>query len=60
MKSFEKKWAFSILCIIFLAFAVPYTILSNIPAWYGSFLFWILITVIVIFMNYFITKEWGN
>jgi len=57
---FELKWALIILFMILLAIFVPYTILSNIATWYGSFLFWIVITIIVLIMNFYITKDWGK
>ncbi|MCU9612440.1 hypothetical protein OEV98_02540 [Caldibacillus lycopersici] len=56
----EKKWAVLIFAIILLAYIIPYTLLTNVAAWYGSFLFWIVLTVGIIGINFFMTKDWGK
>lgn len=60
MKKNEGLYAIIIAILILSAFIVPYVFLSEIEKWYGSFLFWIVITVIVIFINYLFVKDWGK
>ncbi|WP_087971956.1 hypothetical protein [Oceanobacillus rekensis] len=60
MKSNELKWALSILVIVLLAYVLPYTLLTDIMKWYGSFLVWIVLALITIIINYFLTKDWGK
>lgn len=36
----RSKWIWLIWALILLCYAVPYTLLSDVGAWYGSFLFW--------------------
>lgn len=57
---FELKWALIILCIVLLSLIIPFTLLTNLATWYGSFLFWIVMTVVVICTNLYITKDWGK
>jgi hypothetical protein len=58
--NFELKWALIILFVILLSFFVPFTLLTNLATWNGSFLFWILMTIVVIVSNYYFTKDWGK
>lgn len=60
MKAKEWKWALSIAVIVLLAFIFPYTFLDNVSKWYGSFFVWTLLSIIVIVINYFLTRNWGN
>lgn len=56
----EKKGAIAILLIIFLAYVIPYTVLTEVTKWYGSLLFWIILTIIVIGINFYLTNDWGK
>ncbi|GLO66906.1 MULTISPECIES: hypothetical protein [Oceanobacillus] len=56
----ENKWAIIIGSIVLLAFFLPFTLLTNIEKWYGSFFIWIVLTLIVIFCNITFTKNWGK
>ncbi|WP_339228454.1 hypothetical protein NSQ77_01560 [Oceanobacillus sp. FSL K6-2867] len=60
MKKNELTWALLILFIILLAFILPYTLLTNVTKWYGSFLIWLVLAFITIIINYFLTKNWGK
>ncbi|QHS21854.1 hypothetical protein GWK91_02355 [Virgibacillus sp. MSP4-1] len=60
MASSERKWALVILFTVLLAYLLPYTIFTNVAAWYGSFLLWTGLTMVIIGVNYFITKDWGK
>lgn len=44
--------------IMLLMFAVPYTLLRDVNAWYGSFLFWVVCTLVVIAINVRLTRGW--
>lgn len=48
----------SIPVVMILMFAVPYTLLREVNAWYGSFLFWSVGTVVVIGINVVLTRSW--
>lgn len=56
----ELKWGLMILLFVLMAYILPYTLLTNVTKWYGSFFVWIILAVIVIGINYFITKDWGK
>ncbi|UDM07015.1 hypothetical protein LG409_16845 [Halomonas sp. NyZ770] len=43
--------------VVLLSYLVPYTFLSNVALWYGSFLFWTFAGLVVIALNVFITKD---
>lgn len=57
-KQRKKFWGTFIIVLILLAYIVPYTILSNVQTWYGSFLFWGIIGVLIIFANVMVTRDW--
>lgn len=48
----------SIPVIMILMFAVPYTLLREVNAWYGSLLFWCAGTLVVIGINVALTRRW--
>lgn len=60
MNKREGIFAIIITILILSAFIIPFTVLSNVEKWYGSFLFWIVITVIIIILNHFLTRNWGD
>lgn len=60
MSERERNWMLLIAGIILLAYVIPYTVLSQVTAWYGSFLFWCLIGLAAIIVNVFITRDWGK
>lgn len=60
MKVNEGFYAILIGIAILAATIVPYTVLRNVEKWYGSFLFWTVLTVVVIGINYFLIKDWGK
>ncbi|TCJ25734.1 hypothetical protein E0X81_07855 [Halomonas sp. GDM18] len=53
----RSKWIWLIWALILLCYAVPYTLLSDVSAWYGSFLFWSVAGLVVIAVNLYITKD---
>ncbi|UOQ86413.1 hypothetical protein [Gracilibacillus salinarum] len=60
MNQKEKIWGLVILIIVFLGYFIPYAFLSNVTKWYGSFLIWSILAIIVIIANYFLSKNWGD
>ncbi|AFT70575.1 MULTISPECIES: hypothetical protein [Alloalcanivorax] len=53
----RSKWIWLVWVVVALCYLVPYTILRDVHAWYGSFLFWSLAGVLVIAINLYITKD---
>ncbi|MFT0533262.1 hypothetical protein ACMHYJ_10620 [Castellaniella hirudinis] len=48
-------WLLAVLCYV-----VPYRVLNQVNAWYGSFLFWTFAGVLVILCNLLATRDWGR
>ena len=46
--------------LVVLGFVVPYTVLSGVDAWYGSFLFWVVFALAALVVNYLITRGWRD
>lgn len=46
--------------LILLGFVIPFTLLTNVDAWYGSFLFWSVLLIAVIGLNVGITRGWRD
>lgn len=53
----RSKWIWVVWVVVLLSCLVPYTLLTNVAAWYGSFLFWTCAGLVVIALNVFITKD---
>ena len=53
-------WLGATLFLVVLAFVVPYTVLSGVDAWYGSFLFWTAFGLAAILVNAAITSSWRD
>lgn len=53
----RSKWIWTVWTVVLLSCLVPYTLLTNVAAWYGSFLFWTCAELVVIALNVFITKD---
>ncbi|MGP8289163.1 MULTISPECIES: hypothetical protein [Halomonadaceae] len=53
----RSKWIWVVWIVVLLSCLVPYTLLTNVAAWYGSFLFWTCAGLVVIALNVFITKD---
>ncbi|MBE0462159.1 hypothetical protein EI547_01630 [Halomonas sp. FME20] len=51
------KWIMTVWLVVLLSCVVPYTLLTNTAAWYGSFLFWACAGLVVIALNIFITRD---
>lgn len=58
MSSETRLGAVLIVILVFSAYLVPYTVLSGVKAWYGSFLFWTLFAVAAIGVVAWMTRAW--
>lgn len=60
----RKPWTLwllvSVPVIMVAMFVVPYTLLREVDAWYGSLLFWLVGTVAVISINVAVALTWEN
>jgi len=56
----SRWWLAPIAVLILLSYVVPYTVLSDVDRWYGSFLFWSLATAAVIAINAVISLKWKD
>jgi hypothetical protein len=56
----ELFWAIICIVLILLAYMIPYTVLTNVAKWYGSFLLWVLLGLVIIGVNIIITKDWRS
>lgn len=56
----EKFWGIISIVLVLLAYIVPFAFLSEVAKWYGSFLFWVLIAVVIIGVNYLLTSDWRD
>lgn len=56
----SRWWLAPIAVLILLCYVVPYTVLSDVDRWYGSFLFWSLATAAVIAINVVISLKWKD
>ncbi|MEN1970220.1 hypothetical protein WMZ97_19385 [Lentibacillus sp. N15] len=54
----KKIWGTFIVVLILLAYILPYTIMTSIHAWYGSFLLWGIIGSLIIIANIMVTRDW--
>ncbi|WP_300345558.1 hypothetical protein [Nesterenkonia sp.] len=46
--------------IMVLMFVVPFTLLRNVDAWYGSLTFWAVATMVVIGINVVLSRRWED
>lgn len=60
----QKPWTLwllvSVPVIMVAMFVIPYTLLREVDAWYGSLLFWTLGTAAVIAINVAVALTWEN
>ena len=48
----ELFWAIICIVLILLAYIIPYTVLTDVAKWYGSFLLWVLLGLVIIGREY--------
>lgn len=59
----ERKgiyWVIIIAVLVLSAYVVPYTVLSDVDYWYGSFLFWTLFAIVSITINILMIRKWRD
>ena len=49
-----------VLVLILLCYLVPFTLLRDVDAWYGSFLFWTVVSALVIGINAVVSSAWKD
>ena len=49
-----------VLVLVLLCYLVPFTVLRDVDAWYGSFLFWTVVSVLVIGINAIVSSTWKD
>lgn len=60
MANRKSLWLAVVAVLIVAAFIVPYTVLTDVDAWYGSFLFWVVVTGLVIAVNAVVSAAWRD
>jgi hypothetical protein len=53
-------WASVVLVLVLLAYVAPYTLLSGMDRWYGSFLFWTAFGLATIAAIWAMTRSWRD
>ncbi|OLO04678.1 MULTISPECIES: hypothetical protein [Salinicola] len=51
-----RGWIWGVWILVLSCYVVPYGLLGQVHAWYGSFLFWCVVGVLVIVANIMITR----
>ncbi len=46
--------------LVVLAYVVPYTMLSEVDRWYGSFLFWTAFGLVAVAAIWAMTRTWRD
>ncbi|MDH4573988.1 hypothetical protein [Salinicola acroporae] len=52
----SRRWIWLVWALVLSCYVVPYGLLGQVQAWYGSFLFWFVVGVLVIVANIMITQ----
>lgn len=60
MRTSRIGWLSAIVVIMAACFVVPFTLLRDVDAWYGSFLFWVIAAVAVIGINVAVSADWED
>ena len=60
MESRGIVWAAVMALLVLLAYVVPYTFLSGVDQWYGSFLFWTVFGIAAIAAIWAMTASWRD
>ncbi|MGQ4878927.1 hypothetical protein ACOJCM_10200 [Billgrantia sp. LNSP4103-1] len=59
-KGMKDKGIWLLWIVVALCYVVPYTLLTDVARWYGSFLFWALAGLAVIALNVFLTRDFKD
>ena len=60
MNTSTGRWLIPVAVVIASCYLIPYTVLRDVDAWYGSFLFWSLATAVVIAINAIVSMKWKD
>ena len=60
MSNPKAVWLVPVAALVLLSFFVPYGLLSDVDAWYGSMLFWTVSTAAVIAVNAVVSSSWKD
>ncbi|WP_110708219.1 hypothetical protein [Salinicola sp. CR57] len=55
-----RRWIWGVWILVLSCYVVPYGLLGQVHAWYGSFLFWCVVGVLVIVANIMITRSFPS
>lgn len=53
-------WLVPVVILMLLGYVVPFGMLRDVDAWYGSMLFWMLATAVVIAVNAIVSSAWKD
>ncbi|WP_445620562.1 hypothetical protein ACUN8C_01170 [Kushneria sp. Sum13] len=54
------RWIGVVWLLVIPAIVLPFTLLSRVQAWYGSFLLWSVLGLLVIALNALATRHFGR
>ncbi|SPJ32059.1 hypothetical protein [Kushneria phyllosphaerae] len=54
------RWVGVVWLLVIPGIVLPFTLLSNVQAWYGSFLLWSVLGLAVIVLNVLATRHFGR
>lgn len=60
MRGRRVRWLVAVAVVMVLCYVVPYTLLRDHDAWYGSFLFWSVAALTVIGINAVVSSDWRD
>jgi len=55
-----RRWIWGVWILVLSCYVVPYALLGQVQAWYGAFLFWCVVGVLVIVANIMITRTFSS
>lgn len=56
----RASWLVPVPVAVLLSYLVPYTVLRDVDAWYGSMLFWGCATAVVVVVNAVVSSAWRD
>ncbi|MDX8047452.1 hypothetical protein SH601_15905 [Gracilibacillus sp. S3-1-1] len=60
MNKTEKVFGVIMFVIIIASYVIPFTMVSGITKWYGSFFIWVVLAILTIVVNNLWTRNWGE
>ena len=56
----RAMWLDPVLVAVLASYAVPFTVLRGVDAWYGSMLLWCCATAVVVVVNAVVSSAWRD